>query len=566
MMTMTSIPSTCSRPEWLFDNSPIPDPFGYGQRAVDCLRRLKHPKSRLPGRAFQLLDWQERLIRKLYGDCDLVTGRRKARKVAIMLPRGGRKTSLAGALAVLHLIGPEQTPGGEIIFAAVDADQAKIGFDEAAGLMRADKRIEKALKFEDYRNRIKHPKSGSFLHAVSSDAGGRHGATPKVAIVDELHAHKKPDLFQVLQSGMVKVPETLMIIISTAGRGQENIAHDIFDYGRKVQRGEIVDEGFLPCIFETSKDADWKDERVWHAVNPGLTHGFPDLEGMRQLAREAENRPADREAFRQLNLNVWLDQGNAHDAFVDMATYDQGAKPIDLEALKGRPCWVGVDLSSSGDLTVAVAAWRDGEGGYIVHPQFFCPADNLRERQTKSGAPYVRWTEEGPGREATQFASTSRLGASRPFIIATPGNVVDLRAVEQYLRDLCSEHDVRELAFDPALARITMSNLADEGFPAVEMRQGSLTMMPAIAELERAIVGGKFQHGGNPVLRWNVENTLVETNSHGHKIRLRKGKRMLCIDGTVAAAMAVGRASTGEDHRSIYEDVNARPEGLIVLH
>jgi phage terminase large subunit-like protein len=118
-----------------------------------------------------------------------------------------------------------------------------------------------------------------------------------------------------------------------------------------VQLGEIDDPATLPILFEAPRDCDWQDETIWRAVNPGLEYGFPDIEGLRQLAREAQNRPADREAFRQLHLNIWLD--HSADPFVDMLVYDDGAvPPIDLEALRDQPCWLAVDLSSNSDLRI----------------------------------------------------------------------------------------------------------------------------------------------------------------------------------------------------------------------
>lgn len=527
-------------PTWIFDDSEIDDPRGYGERAVGFLRLLRHPKSRLPGRAFDLPRWQERIVRRIYGPCH-PDGRRIVRNVIALLPRGNRKTSLGAALALLHTIGPERVAGGQIICAAADRKQARIAYEEAVGIVRQDGRIAGAMRFLDYRNRLTHPKSGAVMEAISADAGTQHGRTPTFALIDELHAWKKRDLWDVIRTGLVKVPGALMCVITTAGRGQENIAHDIVDYARRVARGEIDDPATLPILFETPKEADWRDESLWHAVNPGLAHGFPDIEGLRQLAREAENRPGDRDAFRQLHLNVWLD--HSADPFVDMDVYDVGSDGIDLTTLEGQPCWLGVDLSSNSDLTVIVGCWRDDAGGYVVRPWFFCPADNLRIRADRDGVPYPTWADDG-------------------FIEPTPGNVVDFRAVEATIRDLCKRFDVREIAFDPHLARNMLNNLLDDGFPAVEMRQGWVTMAPAIKELERAIVGRKLRHGGHPVLRWNFENIAVETDKAGNK-SFHKGKSRDRIDGAVAAAMAVARAAAGAGERSIYDDAAVAVEDLV---
>lgn len=353
------------------------------------------------------------------------------------------------------------------------------------------------------------------------------GPSPRIRFTedDELHAWKKVDLWDVITSGMVKVSGALKIIITTAGRGQENVAYKQVDYARKVARGEIDDPATLPILFETPADADWRDEEVWHRVNPGLKHGFPDIEGMRDEARKAEHMLSEREKFRQLNLNVWLDHST--DPFVEMSIYDQGAREIDPDEMDGEPCWIAVDMAEVHDLAAVVAVWRDGAGGFIVHPWFFCPAENMRRRADIDGVSYPAWAEEG-------------------YIIPTPGNTIDEQAIEDHIREQCARYDVREIAFDPHMARRMMSRLLEDGLPVVEMRQGWVTMAPAVRELERAIVGGRFRHGGHPVLRWNFSNIAVETDKASNKT-FHKGKSSDRIDGAQASAMAVARCAAGTE-------------------
>lgn len=533
---------TSTLPAWVHDESPIDDPLGYGERAVTFLRRLRHPKNPARGNPFQLDPWQERIVRRIYGPRH-PDGRRIVETVVLMLPRGNRKTSLAAALALLHTVGPERVPGGESIFAAADKKQAAIGFREALGIVRADPRVARAVKVSDAVNsskRITLWADATFLETISSDADTQHGRTPTFALVDELHAWKKRDLWDAIRSGLPKTAGSLSIVATTAGRGQENVAFELVDYARKVARGEVENPTFLPILFEASADCDWQDESIWHLVNPGLRYGYPSLSGLRTLAAEAKDRPGEREAFRQLNLNIWLD--HSADPFVDMAVYDEGAAPVDLAALRDRPCWLAVDLSSNSDLTVIVACWRDGDT-YVVHPSFFCPLENLRLRQERDGVPYVRWADEG-------------------FITATPGNVVDFRAVESRIRDLCAEYQVREIAFDPHLARVMMSTLAEDGYPAVEHRQGWISMAPAVKELERALIGRNFRHGGHPVLRWCFDNVAVDTDKAGNRM-FHKGKSRDRIDGAVASAMAVGRAAAGEGG-SIYDAPDFDPAMMVM--
>lgn len=528
-------------PDWVHDDSLIPDPLGYGQRAVDFLRFLRHPKSRYADKRSRWDPWQERIVRRVYGPCR-EDGRRQVRVVYLQVGRGNRKTSLGGALCLLHTFGPERIEGGQALGAAADRKQARIAYEEATAIIGATPQLAKAARVQDFKNRIAHPKSGAVYEAISADAATQYGRTPNFALVDELWAHRKVDLWHAIRTGLVKVEGSLLVITTTAGRGTNTPDYPIYDYAKKVASGEIDDPSFLPIIFEAEKGCDWTDEAVWHAVNPGLQHGYPDIEGLRQLALEAKSRPSDREAFQQFHLGIR--QEHSVSPFVDMDIYDRGNAPIDLDTLRGQQCWIAVDVGLTTDLTAVIACFRDDDDGFVVVPTFFCPADNLHARSDRDHVPYVRWAEEG-------------------YIIPTPGNVTDYRAVENHIRDLCEHYAVMEIAFDPAYAQAIMAPLREDGFPAVEMRQGWVTMAPAIKELERAIIGGKLQHGGHPVLRWNFENVAVDTDRAGNRL-FTKSKSRDRIDGAQASAMAVGRAAAGDSLTSIYSGED-RPEGLLVI-
>lgn len=515
-------------PPWIDDGSEIPDPFGYGERAVTWLRRLKHPKNPALGHPFQLDPWQERIIRRMYGPRN-EDGTRIVRRVVLLLPRGNRKTSLAAAITLLHLIGPERIPGGLTVSAAAAREQAMELFNEAAMIVQHDRRLTKHLSVREYVSRIAYKQIGSRYVAVASDGKVQHGKTPNVVIADELHAWEgRAGLrqWEALDSALVKVPGTLMIIASTSGRGQENLAWQQVEYAIRVQKGEIDDPATLPVIFMAEPEDDWRDEDLWFAVNPGLRHGYPDLAAFRDKAQKAEHSPFERDSFLQFNANRWLDASTS--PFVEMHLYDEGAGEVDEDELETvqAPCWIGVDLSKNEDLTAVVACWPDGEEGYQVRPWFFCPEENLRARGELHGVDYVTWAEEG-------------------FIIPTPGNVVDLRSVEDHIRELCARHQVREIAFDPTYGRHMMANLGDDGFPVVEFRQGWVTMAPAVKELERAILARRFKHGGHPVLRWNFSNIQLRIDPAGNR-SFHKGKSGDKIDGAVAAAMAVARCAADE--------------------
>lgn len=526
------------RPAWIFDDTPLPDPHGHGERAVAFIRKLKHPKSR---KSFQLDRWQERIVRRVYGDTD-ATGRRRIRTVYLRVGRGNRKTSLVAGLSCLHTFGPERVTGGLGIAAAVDRDQAQLTWREACGLISMSPTLVKATeKREAPVFRIMHPKSGSVFEAVSSDGDSKHGRTPALVITDEIHAWQGRKLWAALTTGLSKTPGSLHWITTTAGAGQNGLAFQVEKYARDVASGAIDDPGYLPIIFETPEDFDWRDEEGWHFANPGLSTGYPDIVGLRSMVKQAEHVPAARAEFEQYHLNRWQDA--ALSPWLDMALYDQGDRTVDLDALEGEACWIGVDYGAVHDLTAIVAVFPQGNE-FLVAAWCLIPEDGIRRKAEADGAPYPLWVERG-------------------HVIPTEGNVVDRRVLADKLRELCERFSVQEIDFDPYRMQDLAADLTDEGLPMIEFRQGWVSMAPAVETVQAAILAGRLIHGGNPVLRWCFNNVVTRTDPAGNQ-SFHKGKSRGRIDAAVACTMAVHRASRGESGLSIYAS-EERPAGLLFI-
>ncbi|TCM57824.1 phage terminase large subunit-like protein [Rhizobium sp. PP-F2F-G48] len=527
------------RPEWLFDGSPIEDTFGDGERAIQWLRKNRHPKNPAPGHPFQLDEWQERIIRAIFGPRN-PDGTRKIKKVVIQLGRGSRKTALAAAIVLLCAFGPEKVPGGLIQSAAFARKQARELFEEVALIVSQDGRYKGTARVRDYKSQIVNAKTRTRYEAVSSEGLGHHGSTPSVVVADELHAwttEKHRELWRVLSSALDKTNNGLMVVLTTAGRGQETLAYKEVAAARKIQLGEITDPHTLPVIFEGSADVDWKDEANWHKLLPGLAHGYPSLQALRERAIKAQYSIIEREILQQLYLGVWQNQSSS--PFVDMAGYDRcGTVPVDFSKFgKSRPCFLGVDLSEVSDLTAVVAAWPTDDGGYVVKPWFFCPADVMAKKARVEGVNYQDW-------------------ATAELITPTPGAAVDYDFVEAKIRELDKEFDVRQIAFDPWRAQKLQQNLMNDSLPVVDFRQGFISMSPACDEVERAILAGKFYHSGHPILRWNFDNVAVVRDAAGNR-KFDKSKSRDKIDGAVAALMAVRFAAIYQDNLSRYNDPDA---------
>lgn len=527
-------------PHWIYDNSPIPDPLGYGQDAVDFIQALKHPKSDAPKHAFQLYDWQERIIRAIYGPVD-EDGERLVREVFLYLPRGNRKTSLTAALALLHLFGPESVPAGQIIFAAGDREQAGIGFDEALGIVKADKRLVRATRTHNPRVGIREIKNlidGSTLKAVSSEGKAQHGTTPSFVLADEIHIWKNRDLWEALQSGMAKRKGGLTVVATTAGRGNEGLAAERYAYARKVALGEIVNPAFLPIMFEIESNEDWEDEAIWHRVNPGLKYGFHDIKKMRSDADEARSNPSKRYEFQQYHLNRW--HGNSRDPLFDMDVYDLGHDPyFDLADLETLPCYLGVDLSRSGDLTAITAAFRHDDGRISVQPWFYLPSEGLEEKARLEQLPYTRWRDDG-------------------LLNVIDGPVIEPDAITAQIIDLCGSYNVQEVVFDPSLAGPIMAKLIDAGINVLQLPQTPKNMHGPICDLERVVNGKRIRHGAHPILRNHFDSVVVKRSTNaGELVTMHKGTRHSNhIDGAIASALAVSRAVNGEQSGSFLDTID----------
>ncbi len=499
---------------------------------------LRHPKSTAPGNRLVLSTFQRRIIQTIYGPSD-EHGRRLAQTVFILLPRGSRKTTLGAILSLGHAIGPQQTPYGQVIAAAVDKKQAATSFNEAASIVRMDPYISDVVHISDSKKYLRHFKSKSRLEVISADADRQHGGTPNFALLDELHVWRGTALWDVIETGLSKVDDGLRVIITTAGARSNGICWDQYKYASDVAAGKIKDPSFVPILFEADRKAPWDDEKTWHAAMPGLKDGFPSIRALRKLVTAARHIPTSRQAFEQLYLNRWGDGSVA--GFVDMEIYDEGSGPIDEKELEGLPCWIGVDMSKTEDLTGISVVWRHEDGSFTAKVWAFLPEVRAQERAANSDKPWREWVSQG-------------------HIIGTPEPVIPEDTVEAKIRELADRWSPQEILFDPHYATRIMGRLHGDGYPAIGVRPTRLMMSPMYSALRRAIIAKKFRHGGNPVLRHGIASAIPLVGDTG-LVFLTKRKSD-AIDPVVATAMALGRAADecGPLIDTIYSNPDFKPE------
>jgi len=492
-------------------------------RALDVIGRLRHTKGPFAGQPFALRPWQQRIVRKVF--TTRADGLRQYRTCLLMLPRKNGKTELAAALAIYFLMFDGEK-GGQVYSAAADREQAALVFGAATAMLRADPELLACVEIIESQKRIVHRASGSVYKAISAEAYSKHGFDASAVIYDELHAAPTRELWDVLATSQGARAQPLMMAITTAGYDRHSILWELYAHAKKVQETPAIDPTFLPLIFEAPAEADWTDERVWHKANPALGD-FRSLEEMRNAAGRAKEIPAQENAFRRLYLNQWTETAAR---WVALSAWDACQDPAwDDRALDGRRCYVGMDLSTTTDLTAIVAVFPDDDGGgYAVLPHFFIPADRIQQRVTRDKVPYDLWARQG-------------------HLETTPGPVVDYEAVRRVLQAWQARFEIRDLNFDPYNATdLTNRLINQDGLTCVPVRQTFAGLSPATKSLEKAILSRTLRHGGHPVLRWNVANVATEPDSSGN-IKPSKKVSTEKIDGVVALVMAVD----GLDRRGV---------------
>lgn len=491
---------------------------------VAIINRLTHTKGPFAGEPFNLRPWQERKIIRPLFKLNRKTGRRQYRMCLLMMPRKNGKTELIAALAIDGLLFDGEV-GAEVYSAAADRDQAALAFNVAAQMIRADAELAARCDILDSQKRIVDRKTGSFYRAISAEAYSKHGFNASRVLYDELHAAPNRELWDVLTSSTGARANPLTVAISTAGYDRHSILFELYSHAKQVQENPALDPAFLPVIFEAPAGADWTDEKVWKAANPALGD-FRSLDEMRTACARARAIPAQENAFRRLYLNQWTEQASR---WIALAAWDACQVPIDRASLRGRRCFVGLDLSTTTDLTAAVAVFPSSDG-YEVLPHFFVPAERIPQRVARDRVPYDQWARAG-------------------FLTATPGPTVDYDHVRNLILAWDEEFDLRMVAYDPWNATDLIARLEKgDGLTCVKVRQGFATLSAPSKSLESAILAKRIHHDGHPVLRWNMGNMSIESDAAGN-IKPSKELSTERIDGGYALIMALDACERNDSTR-----------------
>ena len=499
-------------------------PFYYDEQAaetaVDFFREvLVHVKGEKAGQPFELDTWQaDRIIRPLFGWKRTADKTRRYRTVYVEIPRKNGKSSLGAGLA-LYLLCADGEEGAEIYSAASDREQAGIVFDVAKQMRARSQELRKRLK--PFKNSLVYHAMAASYKVLSADAETKHGFNAHAILFDELHAQPNRKLHDVLTTSTGARRQPLTIFLTTAGYDRHSICYEVHQYAEQVRDGLLDDASFLSVIYSVDKDEPWDDPAVWAKANPGLGTSVK-LEYLEEQAAKARASLAYQNTFRRLHLNQWTEQA---ERALDMDDWDACAGPVDLEALRGQPCFAGLDLASSQDIAALVLDFPEAPGHLWV-ARFWIPADRIASPTAKRD-PRIReriaeWVAQG-------------------FIIATPGNVIDYDYIRKEINALHESVEIREIAYDRWGATQLATQLEGDGFTMVPFGQGFASMAAPTKELLALLPAQRLAHGGNPVLRWMAANFSVKQDAAGN-MKPDKESSAEKIDGIVAGLMGLDRA------------------------
>lgn len=432
--------------------------------------------------------------------------------------------------------------GAEVYSAATSRDQAKIVFDVAKMMANMADEFKSQVGVGTFAHHMEQASTGSFFRPLSTEGNHLDGLNIHIGIIDELHAHKTREVYDVLVTGIGKRLQSMIWMITTAGFDTGGVCYEERTYMASVLMGEVQDDSVFGIMYTLDEWDDWTQPEAWQKANPCWgTAVRPEI--VEQLAKKAMTIPSFQNNFRTKHLNEWM---NADSVWMDMAKWDQASMPhVKMDQMQGlfTECFVGIDLASKKDLAaVSYLFTLDDEAceilkvpfnmKYMLFTQFYLPQEAAEQGENSQ---YLGWVHDG-------------------YIKATPGNVTDFATIEDDVIRNCKKFEIEEVAFDPWQSTQMAQNMQKHGLEPIEYRNTVATMSEPMKAFDALIISDKMVHEGNPCMRWNVSNTVCHFDAKDN-IFPRKTRVENKIDGVVATIMALGRATLhDEDNGSAYDD------------
>lgn len=464
-----------------------------------------------------LEDWQIFCEFNLFGWVHQTTQLRRFRRSYEEVARKNAKSTRAAGRA-LYLCFADDEPGAQVYSAATTGEQAREVFDTAREMVNRDSEFRSRFGVNVGRHDITCAETASSFKILNAEASTQDGLNVHGAVVDEVHAHKKRDLWDVIESADGARSQPLISAITTAGKDTGGICFELRSYTIKVLEGTHADETWFGVIYTIDEGDDWKDPKVWRKANPNLGISAK-LDKLEATKTKAMATPSSRGNFLTKHLNVWT---NAGSNWMDMEAWHACADPTlrDREAeFADVSAWAAVDLAEKNDFAAKVKVF-ERDGIWHVCTRLYYNEVAVQESKT---AQLQGWVDDG-------------------WVQVSPGNLTDFDMVSTDLKADRDLHDLQEAAYDPALSSYWARQCIDDGLPMVEITQRSVFFTQPLQEIAALVLAGKLRHDGNPAMTWMVGNLVVLESKYNELKSPTKNRKEDKIDGAMALLMALGRA------------------------
>lgn len=463
-------------------------------------------------------------IKDAEGHVLMQLGTRRFRTVYWEVARKNAKSTTVSAIGNYMLIGDGEE-GAEIYSSATTHKQARIVWDDAKKMIDKSPGLKKYKGVETNAKNISIPARASKFEPLHSQGETLDGLNVHCAINDELHAHKKRELYDVLETATGSRLQPLMLNITTAGTNRAGICYELRTYVVKLMQRIFRDETFFGLIYTLDKDDDPMDQRNWKKANPNYGVSVYPFDMLR-LAKKAKESPASMNNFLTKRLNIWC---NAEAAWMNMTEWDKCGDPTLKEKdFSEDMLWVGVDLASKIDMNCVANLYKrviDDETHVFCFPKFYLPEQAIEDG---TNSQYSGWRRRG-------------------LLIATDGNIIDMDKIEDDVIELRDDHDLQEVCFDPGHnATQWAGHLEDEGLDIVEVRPTVLNFSEPMKWLEALVKDSRFHHDGNEIMTWMISNVVVRHDAKDN-IYPRKERVENKIDGPVAICIGMNRLLADEN-------------------
>lgn len=486
---------------WHFDG-------GRAEKPIQFIEKfLKQSKGEWIGKSIELQLFQKAFISALFGFINDDGIRRFKETFFLVARKNGKSTLLSGIL--LYMLVADGEGGAECYAVATKKDQSKIIFNEAVNMVAQSPYLNRHLKKR--KTDIYFPVTFGKVEALASDSNSMDGLNSHCVVMDELHAIKDRQLYEVMKQSMSARRQPMMVMITTSGTVRECIYDDMYDYATKVCDGQIEDDRFLPVLYELDTRDEWTNYKAWTKANPGLG-SIKKYEDIVEKVERAKTSPKDLPGILTKDFNVRDTVSGSWLSFEDI----NNEETYDLIDHKGSYCVGGVDLSSTTDLTCATLLWEK-EGKKYVNQMYFIPRDIAEKKEREDKVPYSIWEQNG-------------------FVTFTDGARVDYSDVTSWFVKMRDEFELFPLwiGFDNWNAQYFTQEMQSSGFNMEQVIQGARTMSAPMKQMEADFRSRNINYNNNPILKWNLTNTQIkqDENENIRPIKGRNAKQR--IDGTVS--------------------------------